>query len=247
VFWRPRKGNSGKRGGGLNLTAQQWVVAFLIGMATVFAAGYGWRAAQIGSTAAYDDRQSISESIKVEQQQIGVALSVTDDARNYTRYLADYAKAAELDNQAEGLGASGSAAADLRDEARALRRSATERAADQGVFGRATIADDLARPGPTPRSFDINDRIRARTAEVRTGIDSPGQLNPNRWAAEAEAIRDRINGLAVWALVMLVAVMLFTVAEANSARRPVFYAAMGLGIFVLVFGATGGLTTDFFA
>ena len=83
--------------------------------------------------------------------------------------------------------------------------------------------------------------------EEATGIDSPGQLDPDRWAQEAEGIRDRINGLAVWSLIMLVAVLLFTVGEANSARRPIFYTATALGLVVLLAGGVGGLTTDFFA
>ncbi len=233
----------------LDLSARQWVVAFLIGFATVFAAAYGWRAAAIGSTAAFDDRQSISETIAGEQQTVDVALAVTGDLRDYTQYLADYAVAAELDNQANALEAEeeSGAARETRREARLLRQTSTERAADAGVFGRFSIADDLEQPGATPRSFDLEDRLRARTAEEATGLDSPGQLDPNVWAQEADEIRDRIKALAVWALIMLTAVLLFTIGEANSARRSVLYSAMGLGIVVLVVGAAGGLTGGFFS
>lgn len=236
-------------GKGLDLTAQQWVVAFLVGLATVSAAAFGWRAAAIGSTAAFDDRQSISETIASEQQAMDIGLAVSDDTRDFTRYLSNYAAAAELDNQADGLekAGEGAAAADARREAQLLRRSSTERAADSGVFGRSTIADDLAQPSETPRAYSLEDRRRARTAEEQTGIDSPGKLNPDRWAQEAEGIRDRINGLAVWALIVLLAVLMFSIAEANSARRPVFYAAMAVGAVVLLSGAVGGLTGDFFA
>ncbi len=244
---RPRRGKGSRIQ--LDLTAQQWVIAFLIGAATVFAAAYGWRAAAIGSTAAFDDRQSISESIKQEQQTIDIGLAVGSDTRNYTRYLADYAVAAELENQADGLGNAGDDAAANGDrrEAGFLRRSATARAADSGVFGRSTIADDLAKPSETPRPYSLEEQLKARAAEAKTGIGSPGQLNPDRWAQESESIRDRINGLAVWALVMLVAVLMFTVAEANSSRRALFYAAVSVGVVVLLFGAVGGLTVDFFA
>ncbi len=248
----PSESESGKGkrpGRGLDLTAKQWVVALLVGVATVTAAGFGWRAAATGSTAAYDDRQSISETIAVEQEQMDVGLAVSDDARNYTRYLADYATAAELENQAEGLDRAGqvAAAAEARRDAIQLRRSATERAADAGVFGRSTIADDLSRPSPTPRPFNLEQQTKARTAEIQTGVDSPGKLNPDRWARGAEEIRDRINGLAVWALIVLLAVLLFTVAEANSTRRAVFYGAMTIGLFVLLGGAALGFSVDFFA
>jgi len=249
---KSRKGSSGSRldiRPRLDLTAQQWVVAFLIGLATVFAAAYGWRAAAIGSTAAYDDRQSISETIAVEQETIDVALDVSNDTREYTGYLADYAIAAELDNQAAALQGSGDGAttSGALQQARFLRRSSTERAAGAGVFGRSSIADELARPSAVPRPFSFEDQLRSRTIEVQTGIDSPGKLNPGVWAAEANGIRDRINGLAVWVLVMLLAVLLFTIAEANSVRRPVFYGAVSLGLVVMLVGMAGGMTVDFFA
>lgn len=234
---------------GLDLTAQQWVVALLVGVATVSAAGFGWRAAATGSTAAYDDRQSISETIAVKQQEMDVGLAVSGDTRNYSRYLADYAIAAELENQAGGLERAGDqAAADAaRREAIQLRRSATRHAADAGVFGNSTIADDLSRPGPVPRPFSFDERLRARTAEQQTGVGSPGKLNPDRWANEAEQIRDRINGLAVWAFIVLFAVLMFSLAEANTTRRPVFYVAISVGVVVLSVGAFFGLTVDFFA
>ncbi len=246
------KGTTGRQkrqGFRLDLTAQQWVVAFLIGAATVLAAAFGWRAAAIGSTAAFDDRQSISETLAAERQTIDVGLGAADDTRDYNGYLADYAVAAELDNQADALKDAGSSAAasDARREAQLLRRTSTERAADAGVFGRFSIADDLEQPSPTPRTFSLEDRVEARTVEVATEFGSPGQLDPDRWAQEAEGIRDRIAGLAVWALVMLLAVLLFTIGEANSARRRVFYTAMALGVVVLFGGGVGGLTVDFFA
>jgi hypothetical protein len=252
MFGQSGKGKSGRQkrqGPRLNLTGQQWVVAFLIGAAAVLVAGFGWRAAQIGSTAAFDDRQSISETLAGERQTIDTGLGAADDTRDYTRYLAGYAVAAELDNQAEALEDEGSDAAgsDARREAQLLRRTSTERAADAGVFGRFSIADDLEQPSDAPRTFDLEDRVEARTVEAATGIDSPGQLNPDGWAQDAESIRDRINGLAVWALIALVAVLLFTIGEANSARRPVFYTAMALGVVCLLAGGVGGLTTDFFA
>ncbi len=238
-----------RSGRGLDLTAQQWVVAFMVGLATVSAAGFGWRAAAIGSTAAFDDRQSISETIAVEQEQMEIGLAVSSDTRNYTGYLADYAIAAELENQARGLERAGDSAAggEARQQARALRRSATVSAADADVFAQSTIADDLNRPSATPRPFSLEEQRKARTAEEQTGFDSPGNLNPDRWAREAEQIRDRINGLAVWSLIVLLAVLMFAIAEANSARRRVFYGAMALGVVILMAGAAGGITVDFFA
>ena len=175
----------------LNLSARQWVVAFLIGVATVFAAAYGWRAAAIGSTAAFDDRQSISETIAVEQQTIDVALGVTGDLRDYNQYLADYAVAAELDNQASAIEeeGDGAAAKDVRREAQLLRQSSTERAADSGVFGRFSIADDLEQPSATPapstsRIASRHVRRRRRPDLTRRGswIPTSGRRTPRTYA-----------------------------------------------------------------
>src|SRR3954452_4342697 len=77
----------------------RWAVAFLIGLATVTATGFGWRAAQIGSTAAFDDRQSISQTIEVEQQRVEREIAIADQTREYARYRADYAVAAALDRR----------------------------------------------------------------------------------------------------------------------------------------------------
>ena len=244
-----RKPSSNGQTRRLDLTAQQWVVAFLIGSATVLAAIFGWRAAAIGSTAAFDDRQSISETTKVEQQRIDIGIGVVGDTREYNRYLADYAIAAELDNQAAALAAAGraAAAAGNRREARVLRESATERAADAGVFGRFTIQDDLTRPAATPRPFSLEGRVTARAAEVSTGFDSPGKLDPDNWADESEGIRDRIQGLAAWSFMLLGALLLFTVGQVNTHRRPVFYACMTLGVIVLLTGAIVGFSVDFYA
>ena len=224
-------------------------MVLLIGLATVLAAVFGWRAAAIGSTAAFDDRQSISETIKVEQEQIGIGIAVAGDAREYNRYLGDYAVAAELDNQAAALAAAGNGtiAAGNRREAEDLRRTATRRAADAGVFGPFSIQDDLRAPAATPRPFDIDERATAREAALVSSFDSPGTLDPDGWAASSEAIRDRMVGLAGWSLVLLTAVLFFTVGQVNSDRRPVFYVFMAAGLVALLVGGVGGFTTDFTA
>ncbi len=235
--------------GGLDLSGQQWVVVLLIGLASVLAAFFGWRAAAIGSTAAYDDRQSISETIKVEQRQIDIAIQVVDDTKEYTRYLAGYGAAAELDNQADALqeAGQGDAAAEARAEADEVRRSATARAADAGVFGPFSITDELLEPSPTPRPFNLDDQATAIAAQEATSFDSAGQLDPQVWADEAEDIRDRIQGLAFWTFMLLLSVLAFTIGQVNSDKRPVFYGFVALGVAALLFGSIGGFTTDFFA
>lgn len=243
------KRSEDKEGEGKGLTAQQWVVVLFIGLASVLAAFFGWRAAAIGSTAAFDDRQSISESIKVEQRDIDVSLATAQDAAEYTRYLGDYALAGELDNQAEAIAAAGDSegAATARRRADALRRNATVRAADNGVFGPFSITGDLREPSSLPRPFDLDDQSEANATAEATAFDSAGDLNPQVWADDAEAIRDRIQGLSVWTFILLCAVLLLTIAQVNSDRRPVFYSFVALGAVALIVGAVGGFSVDFFA
>lgn len=242
-----KRGQDGEEG--LKLTAQQWVVVLFIGLASVLAAFFGWRAAAIGSTAAYDDRQSISESIKVEQRDIDIALATAQDAAEYVRYLGDYALAGELDNQAGAVAEAGDseAAARGRREADALRRNATERAADNGVFGTFSITSDLRQPGPLPRPFNFQEQLEANAIAEATAFDSTGDLNPQVWADDAEAIRDRIEGLSLWSFILLLAVLMMTIAQVNSDRRAVFYTFVALGGVALLVGAVLGFTVDFFA
>ncbi len=233
----------------MDLTRRQWIIAFLIGLATIGAATFGWRAAQIGSTAAFDDRQSISETIKVEQQDIEVTIAAVGDAREYARYLADYAVAAELDIEAAAIASTGDRrlAAFSRAEAQAVRRGATLRAADTGVFGPFSISDDLRSPRASPRPFDFDAHLVALRAEASTALDSPGKLDPQSWATASEDIRDRVRGLVLWAFLMVAAVLLFTVAEVFSARKYFLYVAGGAGIVVVLSAGIGGLSTVFWA
>jgi len=229
------------------VTRARWVVAFLIGLATVTAAGFGWRAAQIGSTAAYDDRQSISETVTVEQQSVSRAVTVASQAREYVRYRADYAVAATLDREADRLAAAGAGrfAAVSRGEATALRQGATRRAAQAGVFGPFSIDTDLLTPTVAPRPFDYRAQARALAAQTATALDSPASLDPDHWADAAAHIRVRIRHLTRWAFLAVLAVLLYTIAEVSLPRR-LAYAAVGFGVVLYLAGLVGGLSTAFF-
>ncbi len=229
-------------------TRLRWTIAFLIGLATVTAAGFGWRVAQIGSTAAYDDRQSIGETVSVEQARVERAVTVAAQAREYVRYRADYAAAAALDREARQLAAGGAArlAAVSQGEAGALREGATRRAAEAGVFGRFTIGTDLLRPTTQPRSFDYRARARELAADMSTGLDSPANLDPDHWARAAEHIRNRMKSLTRWAFLVLVAVFFYTAAEVATRRR-VVYVLLGCGLAIYLGGLAIALSTVFFS
>ncbi len=211
------------------------------------AAGFGWRAAQIGSTASYDDRQSISQTVSVEQAAVDRAVAVAAQAREYARYRADYAVAAALDREADRLAAAGAdkLAAVSRGEAAGLREGATRRAAQAGVFGTFTIASDVLQPTAKPRSFDYRARARALQVEQSTALASPASLDPDRFARAAVQIRRRMLGLAQWAFVALVAVLLYTIAEVTTHRR-LAYVLVACGLVVYITGLAGGLATRFF-
>ena len=212
------------------------------------AAGFAWRAAQIGSTAAYDDRQSISETVAVQQAKIQTAVTVAEEAQAYVRYRADYAIAAALDRQADRLEAGGAAplAAVSRDQAAALREGATRRAATAGVFGRFTIGTALLRPTPKPRSFDYRTQARALALEQATGLNSPANLDPAHWAADAVRIRVRVNDLTRWAFLSVLAVLLYTVAEVAT-RRWIAWTALACGLTVYLAAVVGALSSAFFS
>ena len=178
----------------LDLTAQQWVVAFLIGTATVLAAIFGWRAAAIGSTAAFNDRQSISETIRVEQQRIDVGLGVNGDNRVYSRYLADYAVAAELDNQAAALAAAGqtAAATENRSEARRLRATATELAADAGERSGASRSRMTCDNRPRHHGRSISRSARRRGPPS----SRPASARPARSIQPVGPVRRRASAIA---------------------------------------------------
>jgi hypothetical protein len=213
----------------------------------VTAAGFAWRGAQIGSTAAYDDRQAISETVTVEQASVERAVTVASLTREYVRYRGDYAVAAALDREADRLAAQGAdrLAAVSRGEAAGLREGATRRAAQAGVFGPFTIGTDLLQPTPKPRPFDYRARARALAVEESAALDSPANLEPDSWASAAADIRVRVFGLTRWAFLLLVAVLLYTIADLTTRTR-VAYGLIGCGVAFYLAGLVGGLATEFF-
>lgn len=220
---------------------QKRLLALLLGLVTIGAGLFSWRGGQIGSTAAFDDRQSIGQTIKQEQQNVEVALLGTVDAVSYVRYLADYAEAATLDDDAELLRDAGPAhLADLRGaQADDLRRGATIRAARGGVFGAPSVFSDVLEPQPAARPFDLSEHLDAVRAELSTDIRSPGRLNPDRWAQEAEDIRVRMRGLRLAVFVMVIAAAALTVAQV--AVRP--RSRYGFGALGVVLGVVTAAVT----
>ena len=223
---------------------QKRLLALLLGIVTVGAGLFSWRAGQLSSTAAFDDRQSIGQTIKQEQQNVEVALVGAVDAVSYVRYVADYAEAATLADDAQRLVDAGERdLAQMRaKQADDLRRSATVGAATVGVFGAPAVFGDILEPQPQPRPFDLPQHLDAIRAEISTDIRSPVGLNPDQWAQDAEDLRTRMRGLRLAVLLMVVGAAALTVAQVAVHRRGRYTVGI-LGVLTAVTTAVVTVTT----
>lgn len=205
----------------MSTETQKRLIALLIGLATVTAGLFAWRASQIASAAAFDDRQSIGNELSVQRSNIDVAVEATRQARQYDRYLAEFAVADELAEEADQLAAAGldDLAAARVAEAFGTRREATVRATEAGVFGIPTLSTDAAASLSEPLPFDLEQRLSSLAAEASTGLLASGKLDPDAWAEEADAIRVRVADFQLFVFLVLAAVILLTVSEVTLKRR----------------------------
>ncbi|MCD9625699.1 hypothetical protein [Rhabdothermincola salaria] len=192
-----------------------WLLPLLIGVITIIAGIFTWRAGQLGSTAAYEDRQSVGQTIVQQQQATEVALAAITDAVAYVRYVAAYAEADAIDALLPTLRDQG--ADDLADtfatQADEQRVAASDLAYASGLFGEQTLLTQLVAAPDDPLSFDLDAQIEVLQAEVTTGLASPGVPNPDDWAERADDTRDRVRNLRWATLLLLVAVVFYTAAQ----------------------------------
>lgn len=231
----------------LSLSSKRRLIAFAIGLGTITAGFFAWRAGQIGSAANFDDRSSIGQQVDEENVRIDVAVEASRQARQYDRYVADYAVADGLDEDALALADAGQAdlAAIAAAEAESTREAATARAIASGVFGEATLANSVEATDE-PRPFDLERRIDVLYNEATTGLTSAGDLDPQRWADDSDARRGRVRLLTQWVALLLTAVVLLTAAQVTISPR-VRQVALPVGVVLYVVGVVGGLTNGFFA
>ena len=220
---------------------QQRIIALLLGLSAVMAGVFTWRAGQLGSAAAFDDRQAVSQTIKQQQQSTEAALDAIGDAGSYVRYVIEFTEAAALDDAADelsDLGATG-AAETATERADGLRVSATVQAAVAGVFGRQTAYTQLAAPEPTPQPFDLLTQYDLLLADIQSSIGSPGELTPDRWADRADDTRYRVGRLRVAAFALMVSLVAFTIAQVTDRSVTRLISAGGaLAIFLGTIGVT---------
>ena len=219
----------------------RWLMPLLIGLVTITAGLFTWRAGQLASTSAFEDRQSVGQTITSERQRLGAAVTVVLQAVGYVRYATDYAEAAALDDLAAEAAAQGldGVSAGLRANAEGRRSTAGQRAADIGVFGEQDLLAQTLTDSETPLPFDPDQRLAELQAEAATGITSPGVLDPQAWADMAEATRARVRALRIATLFLLLSVVAYTVGELST-RRATRLTGFGLGsiIYVVTIAAT---------
>ena len=218
-----------------------WFLPLLIGLVTITAGLFTWRAGQLASTSAFEDRQSVGQTITQQRQAVEARLGAINDAVAYVSYLADYAEADSLDVLADELEAQGATtlAATFREQATTSRVTSSRVAAAGGVFGQQTVLAQLAASPTEPLPFDLDQQVATLEAEATTGVGSPGVPDPDRWAAQADATRDKVRGLRMATLLLLVSVVGLTIAQLTDrtlTRR--IGAALGLSLYVVVVTAT---------
>lgn len=214
----------------------KWLVPGLIGLVTITAGLLTWRAGQLGSSAAYEDRQSVGQTITQETQRTEAGLATAQQATGYVTYRAGIANAEALEDLAAEAAEQGQSdvAAELVDQAEVTRQSAEALAEAAGTFGTQTLLNQQVA-GDSAEPFDMVERFDANVAAAATGIASAGVLDPQAWADMAEDTRQRVRELRWATLAMLIAVTAYTVAEL-ARRRPTRFVAFGIG--GIVYAAT---------
>lgn len=223
---------------------KRWI-ALLIGVATISAGVLTWRGGQIGSSASFNDRQSVGEQVDLDNAEVDVTIEAARQARQYDRYLAEYAVADGLDNDAEQLRTAGKPElADLAARQADQRRQAAEtRANDAGVFGSLTLSDPHSAAPTTPGCSTFRSVHELRVLET-TSLGSSGDLQPQKWADKSDRIRVRIRNLTYWVGLLLIAVVTLTAAEVTVSQR---LRRSGLVFGVVCIGTAwiGALATGF--
>ena len=120
-----------------------WLIPLMIGIVTVTAGIVTWRAGQLGSSAAFEDRQSVGQTIRQQEIATEARLGATAQASDYMRYLADFSEAEALDGVAAELEAQGASAA-----AEATRTDADDL---RTLASRTAVAARVSEPSSPPK------------------------------------------------------------------------------------------------
>ena len=237
----PRNGKKSAGGDetGTVRSLPKWLVPGLIGLVTITAGLLTWRAGQLGSSAAFEDRQSVGQTISTQTQATEAGLATLYQASGYVSFAADMAEAAAYDDLAEEAAAQGNAevAGELHSRAEEVRRSASVLAGATGVLDAQTLFELQLDQGAGLEPFDATTRFESNRATIASRVTEPGDLEPQEWADRAHATRGRVWDLRLGATLMLIAVAAYTVAELaprRSARTTGFFVGGAVYLITLV-------------
>lgn len=218
-------------------TARSWldlkfVIVIMIGVVSVTGAVLTWQAAQLGEYATDKDRQSLAETVQVQQDQAAVASQVDREVEAFARYKEQLATAVQLEAQAQQLRQRGQVdeAIDAEDQAGEERQLAESLLGLTlgNVSSRYLTGDADSAQVEFDEELRVADLARERAAQF--------PADPDQTAAEGDDLRNRSQRLVGWTIPLVLAVVLFTVAQLVASRRVRPFAA-GLGLLVYL-GAT---------
>jgi hypothetical protein len=210
----------------------KFLIVIMIGIVSVTGAVMTWQASQLGEYATDHDRQALAETVRQQQDRAAVASQVDQEVQVFARYKEQLTNAIELERQAEQLRGRG-----LEDEALNAEDRASEQRqlADQLLLLTLGNARDKYVAGDEATG-DVTFDVELRSADLQTDRDSQFPADPGQTATEGDDLRARSQRLVGWTIPLVLAVVLFTVAQLVASRRLRPFAA-GLGLAVYL-GAT---------
>ena len=201
------------------------LIPVLIGVITLAIAVLTWRAAQLSENATDNDRQSVSDTVLVSQNEASVNTQLRDDQTSFLQYRQAIEDAGLLEAQATNLRTAGltGAAQVYEDEAGSQRETATNRATLTFGLQYVKVGDDGTI------TFDADQRRSDLLAANR----QLAQVNPDASAAKAESLRRSSQWKVGWIVALVGVIVLLTIAQIsrNKTLRPVL---MGVSLVLFV-------------
>lgn len=191
------------------------VIAVLIGLVSVTGAAVAWRSAVAGEKATDKDRQSVAETVTVEQARADTEVILQDARARFADHAIAVVNADLLEQQAEVAAAQGDGerADALSDEVVELR--AVARRVLEGTLGPVFLADYVSEGADGERpTFD--------EAQLSRDLDriasAQNQLDPVQTIREADRLRAESEEFDRWLIFMVGAVVVLTLAQVTGHR-----------------------------
>lgn len=208
----------------------KFLIVIMIGIVSVTGAVLTWQASQLGEYATDKDRQSLAETVRQQQDQAAVAAQVDQEIASFARYKEQLANAVQLEAQAGQLRAQGreDQALDAEDDASEQRQLADDLIGlTLGVQSSDYVIGD-------PDTADVTFDEERRTTDLNRQRSADFPADPEQTAAEGDDLRERSQRLVGWTIPLVLAVVLFTVAQLVASRRlRPFAAGVGLVVYLV--------------